>query len=159
MQFSHCNNGSLALTYLTNLWRPYDLELFLTKFGLWGAQFQKIWNFPVITMGKLHCELFKLFHKRKWGVITVLLLAEEKTAPWMYKYIQRCDKSIFLHYIFFGRLVHWVNIASFLYWFLPDSSSFLCNNLLIRWWPVTYDVLFPCSWRSGSSAWWCFNHR
>ncbi len=33
MQNSHCNNGSLALTYLTNLARPYDLEPFLTKFG------------------------------------------------------------------------------------------------------------------------------
>ncbi len=31
--FSHFNNGSLALTYLTNLVRPYDLEPFLTKFG------------------------------------------------------------------------------------------------------------------------------
>ncbi len=28
MQNSHCNNGGLGLTYLTNLPRPYDLELF-----------------------------------------------------------------------------------------------------------------------------------
>ena len=27
MQNSHCNNGTLGLTYLTNLPRPYDLEL------------------------------------------------------------------------------------------------------------------------------------
>ncbi len=33
MQFSHFNNGSLALTYLTNLPRPYDFELFFTKYG------------------------------------------------------------------------------------------------------------------------------
>ena len=28
MQFSHFNDGSLALTYLTNLPPPYDLEFF-----------------------------------------------------------------------------------------------------------------------------------
>ena len=33
MQNSHCNNGTLGLTYLTNLLRLYDLELFFTKFG------------------------------------------------------------------------------------------------------------------------------
>ncbi len=32
MQNSHCNNGNLALTYLTNLLRPYDRELFFHKF-------------------------------------------------------------------------------------------------------------------------------
>ena len=39
MQFSHCNNGTLALTYFTNLARPYDLELFFMKVGHRGAQF------------------------------------------------------------------------------------------------------------------------
>ncbi len=31
MQFSHFYNGSLALTYLTNLVRPYDLEPFFKQ--------------------------------------------------------------------------------------------------------------------------------
>ena len=31
MQFSHFNNGSLAMAYLSDLPRPYDLELFSTK--------------------------------------------------------------------------------------------------------------------------------
>ena len=31
MQFAHFNNGSLALTYLTDLLQPYDLELFFHK--------------------------------------------------------------------------------------------------------------------------------
>ncbi len=57
MQFSHCNNGTLASTYLTNLAQPYDLELFFTKLGHRRARHQS----PVITMGKLHCELFSSY--------------------------------------------------------------------------------------------------
>ena len=33
MQNSHCNNGSLGLTYLTTLPRPNDLQIFFTKSG------------------------------------------------------------------------------------------------------------------------------
>ena len=35
--FSHLNNGTLALPYLTYLARPYDLEIFFTEFGHQGA--------------------------------------------------------------------------------------------------------------------------
>ncbi len=33
MQYLHFNNGSMGLTYLTDLAQPYDLELICTEFG------------------------------------------------------------------------------------------------------------------------------
>ncbi len=39
MIFSHFNNGTLALPYLTYLAQPYDLEPFFTEFGHLGARF------------------------------------------------------------------------------------------------------------------------
>ncbi len=39
MQFSHFNDGTLTLTYLPNLVRPYDLELIFTEFGHQVAKF------------------------------------------------------------------------------------------------------------------------
>ncbi len=52
MQNSHLNNGTLALTYLPNLARPYDLELIFTEFGHQGAQF-----WIVFTIGHLSDQI------------------------------------------------------------------------------------------------------
>ena len=53
MQNSHCNNGTLGLTYLTKLLRPYDIELFSKNLVAEVPDFEQL----IMSVEKFHLRV------------------------------------------------------------------------------------------------------